>query len=761
MADYDFTTLSALEFEEIVRDLLQVELSIKFESFTSGKDSGIDFRCARDGKNGIIIQCKRYSNYNDLKKTLKNEKSKLDILLPKRYILATSLGLTPLNKDEIMGIVSPYIKSSSDIVTRQDLNNWLSKHKDIEIDHFKLWLSSTSILKRILHSRVHNQSRFEKDTILSSVNRYVKNSSFQKAVAILNKESSLIISGTPGIGKTTLARIVSLHYLGQGYEEFIYISESIVDAWSFFETDKKQVFLFDDFLGRNFLEPSLKTNEDAEIIKFMEAVQRSKNKIFIMTTREYILQQARNKFENFNKDVVNLSKFILDISDYSKLNRARILYNHIYFSDLDQEEIRLFLNGDLYLRIINHSNYNPRTIESITNRALIAKFDKANFARSVMSFLDNPEHIWKHAFESQISDMAKCLLALCYTAGFPILKRDLLLISADFFLAKRDSYQVKHGFHDLMKGLRELEGSFVNINYNKDVKDYVIDIINPSVADFLLNHFQENPIFFLDIISVPRFINQITNTAYLFRGSGNRSGVGKIQLLDSERDGLVKLLVDKFDEFSFSTLVRMKNKSSDFSWIRKSASIFNKIEILFWYANDQPLVRSLIVEKVKRLVREKAIYDNQLSRLVQIFSAYQDELRDVAEEALVLLSNNVKTIDSALKFQEFKDFYPEEFECLPDWNSEYPENIYIAISEDIDNITDSSDLSEKIGEIQEIGLNIGFDCSELEIKLKKKIADYEEYLETLDPSDYYDDWEEPEEPDSDLDIENMFSTIFD
>jgi len=42
--NYDFKNLSPIDFEELCRDLLQKELEVTFESFTEGKDGGIDFR---------------------------------------------------------------------------------------------------------------------------------------------------------------------------------------------------------------------------------------------------------------------------------------------------------------------------------------------------------------------------------------------------------------------------------------------------------------------------------------------------------------------------------------------------------------------------------------------------------------------------------------------------------------------------------------------------------------------------------------------
>jgi hypothetical protein len=59
MPEYDFASLSAYDFERLVRDLLQEELVIRLESFTKGRDQGIDFRL-RTATGDLIVQCKHY-----------------------------------------------------------------------------------------------------------------------------------------------------------------------------------------------------------------------------------------------------------------------------------------------------------------------------------------------------------------------------------------------------------------------------------------------------------------------------------------------------------------------------------------------------------------------------------------------------------------------------------------------------------------------------------------------------------------------------
>ena len=85
MTNYDFLILSAEEFERFSRDLLQEVLGVSIESFTTGKDGGIDLRYAKS-ENKIIIQCKRYADYKSLFANLKKESVKVKSIAPKRYI---------------------------------------------------------------------------------------------------------------------------------------------------------------------------------------------------------------------------------------------------------------------------------------------------------------------------------------------------------------------------------------------------------------------------------------------------------------------------------------------------------------------------------------------------------------------------------------------------------------------------------------------------------------------------------------------------
>ncbi|HEY6901861.1 MAG TPA: restriction endonuclease, partial [Puia sp.] len=267
MANYNFDNLSPVEFEELSRDLLQEHLKLTLESFASHHDSGIDFRYAKGRL--LIVQCKRYARFDYLFANLKEEVKKVALLKPKTYILTTSASLSVPQKKKIIKLFGKYIKSSDHIFGRQDLNNLLNLYPKVESGHFKLWLSSVNILQKTLHGKIFAQSDFEMGDIKKASQVFVENASFSKVLDILKKKRFVLITGIPGVGKTTLSRIVVLYFLSKGYE-FYFLSKSIDEGKPVYKAGVKQIFFFDDFLGRSFLEDKLGRNEDAAIIKFIE-----------------------------------------------------------------------------------------------------------------------------------------------------------------------------------------------------------------------------------------------------------------------------------------------------------------------------------------------------------------------------------------------------------------------------------------------------------------------------------------------------------
>ncbi|WOK06565.1 restriction endonuclease [Imperialibacter roseus] len=514
---YHLEILNDKEFEELTKDLLEREFNIPFQNFKRGKDKGIDLRYSTDRENKIVVQVKHYINskYSDLKRSLAHdEKPKVEKLqpVPVRYILVTSLALNTMQVDEIKSLFSPFIKSTNDIFSFDRIQSLLSKYPDVVEKHNKLWLASTVILKRILNNAVKGRSQFHESKILSKLSLYVPTQNFDAAVKILNEKKFVIITGDPGVGKTTISYLLICSLLSQDFN-LVYVDDSLKDAEDVLSDDpeEKQVIFFDDFLGSNIYEILNPKNSESAIIGFIERIKTLKNKFLILTTRTTILNQAEHNFEKLRQSKLGrISQYEVELKQYSKLDKARILYNHLYHSDLPTEYHDLFWQDRNYIKIIEHRNYSPRLIEFITSSRHLPK-TKTDYINHIFQNLNYPNEIWKGAFETQLVDDDRFLLTTVLSLGGYKIKQEHL----ERAFEHRLRFEIKENGHKLNNdafntSLRKLlDGFIVSEKNNHDSNTF--SFLNPSVGDFLISYIKERSAEKMRILKSFHYVEQLTN----------------------------------------------------------------------------------------------------------------------------------------------------------------------------------------------------------------------------------------------------------
>lgn len=496
---YNLEVLNNVEFEDLAKDLLDSKLGVDFEIFKEGKDGGIDLRYTNKRPNEIIVQVKHYINseFSDLKRQLALEKNKLDKLVdkPKRYIVFTSFKLSPLKTKEIKVLLSPYVKRDEDIYNRRRVENLLSKYPDIERKYFKLWLTSTNVMKTILHNAEYNSSEFQEERIKKRSKFYLQTNHLESAFRYLKENKFLIISGEPGVGKTTLAYMVVYELLAKGFK-LLYSDRRIRDVEHMLSKKKedKQVILIDDFLGSNLSDIYNPVNTENSIISFIDQIKSSANKYLIFTSRTTILSEANQYFEHFERErIKDASNYELKVSGYTKLEKAKILYNHLYHFDLSDGFKDIFFNKVNYLRIINHPNYYPRLIETLAQEG---NFNRSGFScieDYVFTNLDNPTKIWKSAFEKQLTRQDQVFLETIFTFGDGGV--DSIVLEKAF--ENRLKFENKEG--NIISGinlfntcLEKLQNGFLKTERSVKTSKLKVSFINPSITDFLLDYLRSN-----------------------------------------------------------------------------------------------------------------------------------------------------------------------------------------------------------------------------------------------------------------------------
>ena len=507
MADYDFHQLSPDDLEILARDLLQAHWGVTIESFKTGKDGGIDLRFA-GGTGKIVVQVKHFvrTGLAGLMRELGKEAAKVHRLKPTRYVLVTSVPLSAVNKDAIVALIGADVLKPSDVIGQEGLNNLLGQHPEIEGKHYKLWLASRAVLDRVLHNASVTRSEFKARQVHDEARRYVQSRAYPQAQRMINEQRVVVVAGPPGVGKTTLANLLLYEHLARGFQAVV-IQRDIEEGFDLFQPGTPQIFYFDDFMGATFLgdrSSALTDTSDKALLEFIAMVRSTPTARMVLTTREHIYSIAMDKSEKLRHSDIDDLKIFLRMPDYSFAQKARILYNHLYFSDLPADYQDELLRGDYYLRIIRHEKFNPRLIEWLSSFRRLRNIAVNDYRTFIDNLLRDPSEIWRHAYEQEVTDAGRSMLLVLFAMGGKAAGVALksAFIKLHEYRAKRYGFPIRP--EDFRSALREIAGTFI-----KPFGTHGVEVIDPSVLDLLNAIVRQTPENAIDVVAAAHNFDQI------------------------------------------------------------------------------------------------------------------------------------------------------------------------------------------------------------------------------------------------------------
>nr|WP_216673983.1 restriction endonuclease [Saccharibacillus endophyticus] len=482
-----------MEFERLVCDVIQIREGVFIQTFKPGPDGGIDglYR-SKDQK--IIIQAKRFNNFNSLMKELRaSEIEKIRKQNPSRYILGASLDFSPPQKEKILELFDGLIHNDADILSQTDINRLLEdpKYHFVEAAHPKLWLPSLPILKKFLsestNQSLYNESAQELQEALRVAQRFVPTRLYQKALRNWSQNNVVIITGEPGVGKTTMAYLLAISHLQPNDLDGFVWANSIKDIYHMLDLEdyKKQVFILDDFWGSIFHNDNTRRNDEIQLNKLIQRIIHSNGKKrLILTTREYILQQGLQKQPNL-KETLDRHAVICTIEQYSEAEKAQILFQHLYHSNLPYEYVaRLFRDYD---QIIRHDNYSPRVLALYLEKQPDHTIAIEDYCLELYEYFDQPGALWESIF-LELSQEAQIIALLILISSTPMRLKDLQACYEKYIEVHANPIRTKN----LLLIVSELEKTMIKSFYNDEYDEIWLNFISPSVQDFLYSHINNN-----------------------------------------------------------------------------------------------------------------------------------------------------------------------------------------------------------------------------------------------------------------------------
>jgi adenylate kinase family enzyme len=640
MSDYDFSTLNDKEFENLSIDLISKDKNKRFERFKVGKDGGIDGRFYHDDGSQEVIQCKHYlkTGFNGLISSLKkkndksiNEIEKVKKLNPVKYIFVTSLPLSAENKKTIKELFKPYIVTDNDIYGQEDLNVILKNNLDIEKRYYKLWLSSTVVLDKIFNNAIESRSKFLLEDIKEKSKYYVVTENHDKAIEKLEISHIIIIAGEPGIGKTTLAEQLALWYIEKDFR-FYNIENPINEVENIYKEDEKQIFYFDDFLGANYLN-AIEDKKDTHIVKFMNRIKKDKTKRFILTSRTNIFNQGLALSDTFKSKNIESEEFIIKIESLKDIDKAKILYNHIWHSDLNEDFINEIYIDKRYNELIKHKNFYPRLIEYITDIKKIEReeIDCKNYWNYIIEKLDNPQDIWKKAFERDSDEFSRIIVMLVVFNGNKI--EEVKLKNAyNKYIKLSELQNNSHFSKEFDSIIEEIVKYFLKRNKicNKHIE---YSLFNPSIADFVIKNYSNK--FLQSCLALETF-ESLKELPYFYEKN-------KINYHD-----YIEVLTILFNKFQIENI----NKNADYFLLL--------VELLL--TNKQILNIEKIEINLEKIINEKTkinLIRNFIDLIIK-FNINFYKVSEIFKYLFTLLDNDIKEINLCIKLFNFYNIKDEE-----------------------------------------------------------------------------------------------------
>lgn len=518
MSYYDFSTLNSSDLEELSCDLMNMSQEpnskIKYKTFKDGKDKGIDFLYSSEegGLYDHVGQVKHYyrTGYSGLLSKLKTEEiAKVKKLNPIKFIFFTSIDLSVAQTEEIKRLFNPFIKTLNDVFGKKDINKLIADHPKILELHFKLWLNDFKIIKKILASSLEfRSSQFVENELKKRLRLFVKTTMFDSAKESLENNKFIIITGEPGVGKTTLAEMLVIDYIAKDYT-LSYVLDDIKELEEVLSADNsKQIIYFDDFLGSNSEEISKSKGSESRLIKILNSITRLDNKLLILTTRSFILNTFIEESERLKRYNLISKTSLLELTEYDSRLKSEIYNNHVEEAEIG-DEYKAILKQELLKRhIIYHNNFTPRAMEYITSKFIAKEINANDYENFIRETLRYPSEIWRHAYIYQIKEDDRLLLSSLFSFIDPPEVEEL-----EKAYLSRVNYEIRTNnktkeINTYKRTLSRINGGLIIIKKKK------VHFINPSLKDFLINFLKEDKDEMDRIVNSIVFANQLSQQLF-------------------------------------------------------------------------------------------------------------------------------------------------------------------------------------------------------------------------------------------------------
>ncbi|MET9294152.1 hypothetical protein [Streptomyces sp. NPDC003077] len=512
-----------------------------------------------------VVQCKhrpRATQTTLIRHLIKNELAKVRALAPDRYIIATTVGLTVDGNEKLCRAFVPYVRDIGDLYGVDEIDAELLRRPGLVRRHFRLWLSSTSVLQTVLNQDRYLRSSWLQKRLPGVADTFVPHEGFERAKQLLEDiQQVCVIAGIPGVGKTTVALMLAAWLMGNNYEVHE-ISQDIDEIGTLWRDGTRRVFLYDDFLGSTTLDMPLNKNEDNRLLSVIREIQETPGKALVMTTRDYLLEHARFRYDRLAEpDVPNMVS-VIRLTDLDLQVRSQILYNHVHHSSLPPNDKRRFADPTVWRPVVQHRNFNPRLIEKTLR---LSARQGQDVGAAMLENLDDPCRVWERIVESELSDEAVHMLEVLFTFRSAPLED----LEESWHWYREEMDQAADG-RTYRRALQLLDGTMVTIEQGR------VAFHSPSIEDYVRFHLNAGRAHFLKLV---RAIVQGEQLRRLVAAARMADGEGTLTRLREHELAVTAAARQVEDDLEMGLFVEDESLSTHLEWTLGAAELIDSASL--------------------------------------------------------------------------------------------------------------------------------------------------------------------------------------
>lgn len=434
---FNYSALDSFEFETLARDVTEMVTGVKLSCYTAGADGGVDasdFYYQKCQQSRVVMQAKHWlrrvtpKQWEDLVGNLVKQLKKLNKVPSDKLVIVTSAGVTENIQHKMIDTAESLGVSCCIVIDRIKLDDMLAREecKPILKRHFKLWIAGTNVLNLMLNRSLDVDTEVFLNQIYEYEGLYTQTSVFDKAIQSLRQNSTLLIVGDPGTGKSVLTQMIALQLIKADFK-IIYSSCNNIDKIKNAIEDncENTLFVLDDFLGQRCLD--IDSSKMRELVALLRYTSKLKSCYTVLNSRISILNEAKRVDDPFKKfiDSMRAGIVVIDTTEMSLLDKARIMLANLSFENVPIEYVdslrersqSYFSRQMKCIVICKHSNFNPRIIEFCCREEFWKNIAPSEFPDAIKDKLDHPNDVWQNEFEERLEKPERILAYQLFSLG--------------------------------------------------------------------------------------------------------------------------------------------------------------------------------------------------------------------------------------------------------------------------------------------------------------------------------------------------------